>query len=466
MAGINRVAVVVVVFALAGCRMPHTARDPDYAQVNAALCQSWRSAAPAVEAVAPAAPELAGPQPLELLVAIALDQNPGVRAARKRVEAAAMRVPQAASLADPKLGVNAWPFPAHGLQTAMGRATADMMISQEVPWRGKLALRAAAAEQEVTAARAELEAVRLRTIEQVKLAYFDLHLAEESVRVIEHDRRVLAELLELADVRYQTGQVSQQDVLRLQNEVAGLDAELVRLRQQLVDAQADVAQLLHLSPETEIRALVRLPAESLPADLQRLYEQAVAARPELHAALAQIESGRRKTRLANLQYRPDLTFSLGWGAMTTHRAIAPSADGIDMVATGVSMNLPIYRKRLDAAVREAEAEVVAAARQYDQLKDETQREVKRLFTEAASNSELVEIFQTAIIPDAEQALQVSLQEYEVGSLQFADMLGAWRELLRFRLVQVRQRAQLRKSLASLERVVGGMVRDEFEEVAR
>jgi outer membrane protein TolC len=35
---------------------------------------------------------------------------------------------------------------------------------------------------------------------------------------------------------------------------------------------------------------------------------------------------------------------------------------------GVNLNVPIYRKRLDAAVREAEAQVVVRARQYDALR--------------------------------------------------------------------------------------------------
>jgi outer membrane protein TolC len=149
--------------------------------------------------------------------------------------------------------------------------------------------------------------------------------------------------------------------------------------------------------------------------------------------------------------------------MTTNRALAPSADGIDNLTVGLSVNVPIYRGRLNAAVREAQATVVAGARQYDQMKDETQRDVKQLFTQAASQRDVEALFRESIIPKTQQALEVAIRGYEVGETDFADLIANWRELLRFRVSQLQLEAQLRQTLASLERVVGGYLNSSQEQ---
>lgn len=418
--------------------------------------ESWQSPAPVEASVSPISDELGGPQPVENLVRFALAQNAGVQAARKRVEAAAMRVPQAASLKDPMLDVTGWPIYPNVPQQAGGRMTADVTVSQEVPWFGKLDTRASAAEEEANAARAQLAAAELKTVEDVKRAYYELYFAQKSLSVTRQDRGILADLIEVASTMYETGKTSQQDVLRLQAELSNVDGELIRLEQMRAGAQADLAQVLHISPETPLAALEQLSAESLPHDLNALYRQAIESRPELHAMLAEIDRDQRKVDLARLDYYPDATFKFGWGEMTTNRAIAPTADGIDNLAVGFSMNIPVYRGRLNAAVREAESNVVASARQYDQLRDETQRDVKRLYTQARSQQETELLFRESIIPKTQQALEVAVRGYQVGETEFADLIANWRELLRFHITQVQLESQLRQTLASLERVVGGI----------
>lgn len=450
---------------IAGCKAAHQVRDPEYAEVSYRVQQAHYSPAAVEAAVNPVHPELEGPHPVEDYIQFALRQNPGVQAARKRIEAAAMRVPQAASLKDPMLDVTGWPFYPNVPQTASGRMTADVTVSQEVPWFGKLSTLAAAAEAEVNAARAQLAAAELRTIEDVKRAYYELYFVQKAIRVITEDRDTLSELIEVANSLYITGKTSQQDVLRLQAELSRVDGDLIQMEQMRASAQADLAQVLHISPETPLEAVETLSPADAPSDLDVLYRQAVAARPELHAMLAEIERDQRLVERARLEYYPDANFKFGWGEMTTSRAIAPTADGIDNLTVGLSVNVPIYRGRLNAAVREAEAAAVASARQYDQMKDETQRDVKQLFTQALSQRDTDTLFRESIIPKTRQALEVAVRGYQVGAVDFADLIENWRELLRFHLTQLRLESQYHQTLASLERVTGGLLAPPREAIA-
>lgn len=446
---------LIAVSLLAGCKSVHQVHDPEFVRVTYDAQQAWHTSDPAEGAVNPVFDELAGPQPVETYINFALSQNAGVQAARKSMEAAAMRVPQAASLKDPMLSIAGWPFYPYVPQTASGRTATESMVSQEVPWIGKLKAQSQAAEAEVNMARARLATAELKVIEQVSRTYYELYFVEQSTQITEQNRNLLADILQIADARYRTNTTSQQDVLRLQAELSTVDSVIVRLRQELDSARAELAQLLHVSPETPFETTLQLVAQDVPRDLDRLYKQAIAARPELHEQLAAIRRDRFKVERAQLEYLPDLTFGVQWGQMTANRASVASADGVDMVGINISGNLPVYRKRISSGVREAEAQMVASARQYDQMRDQTLRDVKSLFAQAKSQQEMARLFSESIIPKTQQALEVAIREYQVGTTEFVQMIDNWRELLRLQIMHQQLEAQLRQSMASLERVVGG-----------
>ena len=304
--------------------------------------------------------------------------------------------------------------------------------------------------------RAQLAAMELEVIEQVKRAYYELYFIQQAIRITEDNRKLLLDFVRIADSKYRTGKASQQDVLRAQVEVSNLDNQLIRLRQQLDSSQAKLARLLHVSPDTPVRALEQPPQEQIPQDLQRLYQQAIAGRPELHAQLAAVQRDRRNVDLARLEYYPDLTAGVTWIG-TSAAGLSPVANGDDPLLLAFSVNVPIYRQRLDAGVREAESRVVASTRQYDSLRDRTAESVKDLYAQATSQYDLVKLFRDDIIPKSEQTLEVSQAAYQVGDVDFLQLIDNWQQLLRFQIAYHRLESQLQQTLAMLERVVGGQL---------
>ena len=285
-------------------------------------------------------------------------------------------------------------------------------------------------------------------------AYYELYFIQQAIRITQDNHKLLRDFVRIADSKYQTGKANQQDVLRAQVEVSNLDNQLIRLRQQLDSSQAKLARLLHVSPDTPVRALDQPPQEQIPQDLQRLYQQAIAGRPELHAQLAAIQRDRRNVDLARLEYYPDLTAGVTWIG-TSAAGLSPVANGDDPLLLAFSVNLPIYHQRLDAGVREAESRVVASARQYDSLRDRTAESVKDLYTQATSQYELVKLFRDDILPKSEQTLEVSQAAYQVGDVDFLQLIDNWQQLLRFQIAYHRLESQLQQTLAMLERMIGG-----------
>jgi outer membrane protein TolC len=396
---------------------------------------------------------LDGPRPLGLYLQVAAERNPRILAAQREVAAIVETIPQETALENPMLQDTFWPDPEHSPQTASGRMPNSLMVTQQLPWLAKLRVRGEVAEQEAKMALAQLNQAQLEVIEQVSLAYYDIYYYQQAIRITEENAKLLRDLVSISEARLRTGG-SQQDVLRAQLEVDQLQNQLIELRQQLRMAQADLAALLHASPDLEPLALEPLVLPETPAVIEWLYEVAVRCRPELQERLHTIVREERRRELAALEKYPDFTAGFSWDAMTTDQAIAPTADGLDNYGVIVGASLPIWHHRIRAGVREAEHRMVESARSYDATRDDTFRQIRRLMAQILATEQQIDLYRDTILPRAGQTLRVSIPEYSTGGTDFFQVFNNYSEVLRLQIQLARLQANLGQSLASLERVIG------------
>ena len=128
--------------------------------------------------------------------------------------------------------------------------------------------------------------------------------------------------------------------------------------------------------------------------------------------------------------------------------------GEDAYSLGVSVNLPIYRTRLDAAVREARYRTARSARQFAVARDQVRAEVQALYAQLTQHQQVLEILQREIVPRAGQALELSIEAYQVGRLEFQQMIDNYHSLLKYQIDYHRREALREQTMASLERAVG------------
>jgi outer membrane protein TolC len=442
---------VALIAVSTGCRSGGNTRDVRFNRLSRDYVAAQQQPAYAVAAANPVAPQYSGPHSVEEYLELGLSQNPEIEEARLMVESLANRVPQAASLPDPMLGMTAYPSP---VQTAAGEQDFALSMNQKVPWNGKLETRAAVAQQDVNVARANLAAVELKVVERIKNAYYQLYFIQQAISITKKDQGQLELIGEVVEQMYVVKRdVTQQDVLQVQVALARLEADLANLHQQKESAQAKLASLLHVSPETKPEALDSLPPEQTVQDIQQFYETAIEASPEMHAQLASIEKDRRSAALAELENYPDLTYGFSW-VSTSSEGISPVANGDDAFMLTLGMNLPVYGNRIDAGVREAQTRALANAKKYDRLKDEKMEVVADLFAKIKNQQENLRLFRKDIIPKQELTLEQSVDDYQVGKVDFLQMIENWRQLLQFHITEKRFETDLQQTLASLAREIG------------
>lgn len=440
---------IALVVCIAGCR---TGGPPDarYRQLSQDIALVASQPPGSISVASPRLDHLAAERTIEELIVAGLRQNTEIQEAQLMVESLANRVPQVASLPDPLLAATVFPSP---VQTAAGQQEFALGLNQKVPWRGKLDTRAAMAQQDVIAARARLAAVELKVVQQIRNACFQLYFVQQALQIINEDRSRRELMVRVINQTYQVNpDISQQDLLQIEVALKEVDTEILQLEQQQISARARLARLLHVSPDTPF-AIRSLPPQQTVNRVQELYETAIQCRPELHAQLAEIGRDRRASSLAELQNRPDMTWGFNWIG-TSSAGISPVANGDDAFMLTLGMNLPVYRKRIDAGVREARTRALASARKYERLRDETLESVADLFARIESLQATRQLFVDEIIPKQELTFNQSVADYQVNKVDFQQMVGNWQKLLRYRIEDKQLQARIHQTLASLSRQIG------------
>src|SRR5437867_9410105 len=183
---------------------------------------------------------------LQELTAELEKNNPEIRGARFRFEAAMKRPSQVGTLPEPKLTL---------ANVGVGQPFSRLHVSefayrgigfaQEIPFPGKVGLAAEEAEREADSEQQNYRSIVLEKTSQLKTAYYDWYFATKSIEITTKNRDLLDRLEQIARARYAVGKGIQPDVLKAQVEVSGLAQQLEILEQKKLVTEARIRSLLN-----------------------------------------------------------------------------------------------------------------------------------------------------------------------------------------------------------------------------
>jgi outer membrane protein TolC len=384
---------------------------------------------------------------LDELLPEALAKNPSIVAMARRVDALRARVPQAKSLPDPVVSVgwagNIGPF---SVQRGDPSSYRGLTAMEEFPYPGKLKLRGDVADREVEVVRWDLEATKRQVVAEVKTAYYDYAYYTKAIEVTSKDKDLLQKLAEIAEVRYKVGKGLQQDVLRAQTEIALLLQKLTVLEQAEKTAQVRLNTLLYRDPEAPLDPPAPFQKAELTYSPESLYQLARENDTGLQGAGRMIERNQYAVSLAQRDYLPD--FRVGY--MYQQRPDLP-----DMHGFTVGINVPIfYKTKQRQAVVEASQELASVQRARESRQTELYFLVKEQYLMAKSSDDLAKLFSQAVVPQSTLALESSLAAYEVGKVDFLNVLTNFVTVLDYEVNYYRELSNYQIALARLEPVVG------------
>ncbi len=384
-------------------------------------------------------------------VAFALAHNPMLEAYSDYREAAAYIPAQRRSLPDPVLSFG---YFAKNVETRVGPQENSWILAQKFPFFGKLPLKGKIAEKDAEIADKSYDARTLDLIEQVKYAYYDYYRVYNEIEVLRQEKTTLRYMQDVAQVKYASGRVSQQDVLKAQLALSNVDDKLIKRERQITTIITRLNRLLNRAPGAPLSKPEVSVARSNLKSLDVVYKEAERFRPEIKSADIAIAKSLDMKSLAKKEYFPDLTLAMQYVGVGERPLAALNENGKDAILFKASINMPIWLKKRRAGVKEAVAMEAMARHQKESVVTSVRTEVRDAYTKVQTARELVDLYENVIIPQAEQTFQASEAGYRTGEVDFLNYLDSERALLTLRRAYYGVAADLGKQLAYFERTVG------------
>ena len=363
---------------------------------------------------------------LDQAVETALAANPHLAAAAAHAEALQAVPSQVRTLPDPVLGLAAMNLPTDSFNLHQEPMTQiQLSVSQMIPYPGKRQLMADAAGYEATAGLARAEDVRLELAGQVRAAWWRLFQHDRALEIIGQNTRLMRDVIQIAQARYEVGDGLQQDVLLAQLELSRLLEREMRLNGMRSRAETALGALLDRPPGL----LIALPPEpgntllpDIPANTE-LITAAIAVRPKLAAEQALMGAARARLGLAELNLRPNFTVGAGYGLRggdDPFRGERP-----DFLSLMVGVTVPLYAdSKQRKAIEQQSHEVTRREFAYDDAIRAIQAAIAGHRADYEAAREQVTLLETAIIPQAQQTAASMLAGYRVNEVDFLNVVNS------------------------------------------
>jgi cobalt-zinc-cadmium efflux system outer membrane protein len=378
----------------------------------------------------------------------ALANNPEIAAAQKRYDAARQRPARERSLPDPMVsaGYNASgnPLPGAGLGTEP-TSNIGLMVSQELPYPGKLKLRESIASREADAEFQMIEAARLNVASRVKESYYRLAYTYAASDVLTRNQDLLDTLLKVSESRYSVGQAAQQDVIKAETQLSILTLQLARIEQERATREGELNALLNRPAAAPFGRPDDLQLTAFDASLDTLVATAREHAPTLLRDRIMVDRSQLAIDAARREYKPDFAVSGGYYYMG---AMKP------MYEVRFDVKLPLRRTGRAAAVAEQLSSAEGARNTYESTRLSVQGRVQEEFQMASTSVRLARLYRDTVLPQARLGLESSMSSYQTGTVDFLSVLASFGAVLEYEMTYFDELASYHIAVSRLEEMTG------------
>ncbi len=345
--------------------------------------------------------------------------NPQIKAAGNRVDAAKASIDYQKSLDPPLVAVESYQTPLASFPDPLRNyQEIDYSIQQMVPFPGKLSLSATVETSREEMLSRDKQSLEQSLVRDVKSAFFELYFIDRRLEIIADNRTIMKGFIEIARTQYEVGMGRQSDILRGQTELSTFSSDELILLQDRKSVEAMINALCNTEPSRSVPPLPTIQPLLVNYDPNTAARLAEANRPEFASLRSAISMQKNELIAARREFLPDFMV----------RGTYKQMSGIpDDWALMIGLTVPIapwsYGKYSAAAVRAA-ANEQASQREYENMKNMVLSQVQTALAKVASSQERIRLYITTVIPQARQTLQSTTDAYRTGKIDFLSLIDA------------------------------------------
>ena len=385
---------------------------------------------------------------LQELIEESLKNGHDVLLAETKWKTSTFKIPQAKSLPDPMFMFG---YQNEGFSNITygksGDAEFMFSASQMFPFPGKRPLKGEMALKDAESLSESYQAVRLKTVAQVKELYYELFLTHRGIDLIDGKSALFSRIEDAALARFSSGTAPQQEVLMAQMEKYMLIEKREMLDRKIQSLEAMLNAAIGRNVESPLGKPAEPAATTYRHSLDELLKLAYTNSPEIRSRDKMVELARTKVLMAEKEYYPDIAL--------TGSFFKRPGEFEDMWSLTTTINIPLYyRTKQRQAVSEAKSSVSESVHELDVTKLMLSSNIRDNYVIAGSSEKLMKLYRDVLIPKTYQDFELALSGYATGRIEAITVINRLKALLDFELSYWEQFISREKAIARLDAITG------------
>ncbi len=377
----------------------------------------------------------------------ALHANPRVRAAKAEIDRTRGWYWQSISPPPPTVSVNYAFVPKGSPLSQFGERTFE--ISQAFDFPTTVILHGTQASSETEDAEAAFSAVVSEVTAQVKIAYASVLSRKQKLELAGENLSIVADFARKSRVRRSVGEGTLLEQLTADVQRAQAQNSLETARNDLRIASDELRLLLGSRRDSANGALVL--TDSI------VFKAANATADELERIAAVSSAGLRTASI-----RSDIALrgrTLAWSSFLPSFSVSylrQTRDGVTgLHGASIGVSVPLWfmfdqRGRIQAA----EASADAAAHEFELARNSVSVAVRTAYAEMTNDERQVRLYQTDILPQAQEILRAAKASFDAGDISYLEYLQARQTAIQAKASSIDALLAFNISVARLEQIIG------------
>ena len=296
-----------------------------------------------------------------------------------------------------------------------------------------------AAKDQTAVTRAQVTDSERSLIFSVASQFINIELAESTLALATQDLKSFQNTVDIGEIRYKAGDISQDDLLKIKLQMLQFQTDVSTAKLARVQGLSDLRQLLgYESIVADFDVVGSFDYKPVNGNLEDFQAKALQSRPDLQAARLGVVAANSQHDLQKAIGKRDITGQLSY----THLGYTNN------ISLFGQMELPIFDRNQGEIARTGFA-ISQAQEQAKFANGQVLTDVRDAFESLRSNDEVVGLYRSGYLDEAQQSRDISEYAYKRGAASLLDFLDAERS---YRTIQLGYRQALSSYLLALEQL--------------
>lgn len=391
---------------------------------------------------------------LQGLIEQAIEVSPKLKALQNKQSASEATVPQVSNLPDPMLRLGLMNLPTNSFSFTQEPMTGKVVgLSQMVPFPGKLGAASDVKSKDSEIIQQEIDDTRNEIKMQVAKNYYDLADVRKAIELTLESKSLLENISQVVKTKYEVSKASQQNLIQVQVEITRIKDKIKKLENKERTLVSNINALLLKKSDREVVTGEIQEISTNDFNVDYLDSLAKQYRPFLKGVKLREEQSELMKGLAEYQFYPNFNLDIQYAQRD--KIARTNTDLNDFVSFMIGISLPInYGGKKSAAVEEAELKGKMFADQYEAARQMLYQNFGASLSTLRELREREDLIANGLLPQTKQSYNSALSAYQVGEIDFINVIDAQNKLLQVKTEIYSIRADYYKELNNLEFLVG------------